>query len=111
MGQRVLIISQGSDGYEIAIADYYSLRRFTLHPALSWGLEPQNALMQKVTDERMAEILLTASLIWPIRVDDWMLGVLAPLVDDPACRADPTRYFLMRDGETPSRYRCVPRGT
>jgi hypothetical protein len=116
---RVQLIAQGTDGLEAINAHYRRLgtRRgsppfaFALANNHSFGENRENVWMSAGGADTVRAEITRADVIWPVIVDDWMLGVLAPLVDDPACRADPTRYFLMRDGETPSRYRCVPRGT
>lgn len=108
LGAKVLQISQGGDGYEFVIGRYYGIGRYTLEPAWSWGPAPTDAWMQKTTADDMAALVLSASLVWPLRVDGWMTGVLAPLIADPDCRARITGYFLIPEGSGHS-LRCIPK--
>jgi hypothetical protein len=87
LGDKVLQISQGSDGYEGVIGRYYGLRRFTLEPEWSWGISPADAWMKASSEDEMTRALMAASLVWPIRIDSWMQGILDGLIHDTDCRS------------------------
>lgn len=106
--RRPLMLAQGSAGYETVIANYFGLGRFRLADMWSWGPEPANVWMLKAEPEQVRATLLAASVVWPVIVDPWMRDVLAGLIRDPACLADPTRYLLVPDPQA-GELACVPK--
>lgn len=108
LGRDVVQVVQGGQGYEYVIGQYYGLGRFRIRPHWSWGPEPTNVWMQETDAEQMKTRLLSASAVWPVAVDSWMRGILAPLVDEGECREHPERFFLVPNPPT-ERLSCLAR--
>ena len=105
-GRQVLQIKQGGDGYEFFIGRYYGLGHFNLVLSWSWGDPPINVWMRQSQPVEMKEALLSASLVWPVKIDGWMLSVLQDMVHSPECLANVTDYFLIPAPET-AELKCV----
>lgn len=101
---RVVIIAQGSTGYEYSIAHYLALSRargdrltlYRLMPGYSWGPAAQNRWMTPVAADRLAETFEQADIIWPFDIDDWMVSVLRRLVAEADCAGELSSAFLIR---------------
>jgi hypothetical protein len=95
LGRNVVQIAQGGDGYDFVIGRYYGLGHFKLAGSWSWGTAPVNLWMRGVPAHDMPGILLSASLVWPVRTDAWMMAVLRDLIRDPDCLAHPTEHLFI----------------
>ena len=112
---KVLLIVQGGTGFAVLVAKYHAaavsrtmpMYAYRLAWPASWGETKVTRFMQKTTVEGMLTILRRHRVIWPFILDDWMRDSLAKLTDDPACRARPGRYFLLRRGKEGTPYTCV----
>lgn len=111
----VAVIAQGDDGAWHNAAGFYSVNTsrqgpvqiYRHLPSWSWGETAINAWMQTTTADDMAAQFKATDIVWPLVVDDWMRSVLARLADTQACATNPTDYFLVRDADRPSGFRCV----
>jgi hypothetical protein len=113
--QSTRILYDGMGDLEWGVAQYYSvagvpggpLYRYRL--ADGWRLAPvkHDLWTTAMTAAEARAMLAGEDVIWPVRLDAWMTGLLAGLVDDAACRADPTRSFLLRRSDRAGRFACV----
>jgi len=114
----VLFISQGTSAGALGYAKYFSLgaQRKDGHPinmkfnGVSWTPNtPINTWQKKVTDDGMRLQMLSSDMIWPMKVDPWILSILASLVTDSACLENPLDKFYIRQDRqgTFSGFACI----
>jgi len=101
----VLFISQGTNAGALGYAKYFSLGAQDQdgHPinlqfqGVSWTPNtPVNVWQHKITAEEMRLQMLSSDMIWPMKVDPWILSILKPLVTEPACLENPLDKFFIR---------------
>lgn len=103
--REVLLLAQGSDGYHYVITWFFADDRYRISPQASWGETPRNAWMIKATPEEFRLRARSAAMVWPLELDEWIVAVLKPAMDNPRCLEDGANY-LVPDGET---FRCRPK--
>lgn len=100
---KLLILSQGLNSTVLRHAYFYSLSRipgkknpsFTIIPENSWAPFPKNTWQREANKSSFLRTLRTADVVWPMQVDNWLVTALKPVVNDPACLAKLTGYFLI----------------
>ena len=109
------VLGQGQTSDVRGYAEYFAKRAapgghaamFRVHPHLSWAPAPTNVWQARATSDVVIKELSTADILWPIRLDEWLLGVLRTLVDDAACLARLPDAALVRDtAAAEPRFRC-----
>lgn len=105
LAAEVRIVAQGDTGYRLVIANYHlwAATRVALKPPFSWAAAERD--IWTVTEDPI-ERMMRASLVWPLVLDDWMREILAARIDDPHCRADIGRYYLVPEPDA-GRFRCM----
>lgn len=99
LGQSVQMLVQDGNGYLRLKGFFHARRKFKVQTSSKFSPAGTDIWTRSIDDPRMAEILLSASLVWPVILDPWMRGVLAPLIEGPqACHEDPSRFFLVPTG-------------
>jgi len=92
---RLVVIDQGGDNDVLSYLDYFAMSAgpegvvaaVDLRRDVSFG-ETKATPWTRITmpDDLRAE-LAEADMIWPMRLDAWVLDVLRPLIAEPACQA------------------------
>lgn len=107
LGQQVRIIAQGSAGYPKLILSFFGEGRFTVTGAFSWGELPANTWMVKADAAGVLADLGSASLIWPVQVDAWMVDILRSHLDDPHCADNLEGHYMLSRPD--GRFSCFPK--
>jgi uncharacterized membrane protein len=106
---RVMMIAQGSTGFELMIAGYHALealrggpiRRFIVQGGHSFGPTSTNVWMAAAPPERIRSLAEQADILWSVKLDDYARDALAPIL--AAC---PGSSFVVRAGTA---WGCPPR--
>jgi len=102
---RVLLIAQNAENTPLVYALYFAIgltgpsgSPLRIHfDGVSWTAGPPvNVWQEKITPDRMRRKLLSNDLIWPLRVDPWILSILSPLTDNSACLDKPLAHYFVR---------------
>ena len=112
---RVALIAQGGSGFEFLFANYLSLKdRRTGHPiwyrmarGFSWGPAKSNIWMTAKSPDQLRAYFTAQDILWPHRVDDWIVGILRDLTGNARCARTATRHFLVPTGQADPVMRCV----
>jgi hypothetical protein len=112
---KVIVVSQGSDGFQRFLLRYYALgtmRGGPLHlydimPMHSWAPVSGNPWASIIKDPtEINSSLIKADIIWPRNIDKFIGPVLGNFVDSQVCANNILFYFLWRS-DPGMRYRCV----
>ncbi|MBL6929548.1 MAG: hypothetical protein ISR44_10285 [Rhodospirillales bacterium] len=111
------ILAQGRDKAAITYARYFSIntdgkgpnRLYRVHHHFSWHPTPANTWQQKATADQVAAQLGKSDIIWPIKLDPWLRGVLVGMIPDPECLASLPAKALIREkpGAATPQFRCI----
>lgn len=104
--KEVIFIDQGGQDFAPHIARYFGGGVLRVHPSASWGESPANTWMQRIPKSEMRELLSGASVVVPLRLDDWMTGILQEMAVDAACLSPPSGFLL--PDRNRATLRCVP---
>ncbi len=116
---RLIIVNQGGDGTPAIYADYFAIHRapggagfdraFETVGDVSWAPNRKDAFTAAKSAEEVAALLRSADVIWPMRVDDWIKGVLADLGVDGGCLVNlQTKVlFVSADGAEKRNFVCI----
>ncbi|MBI1318981.1 MAG: hypothetical protein GC168_08530 [Candidatus Hydrogenedens sp.] len=104
---RVGLIAQGRPGDEKPLVQYTALgrrrgdalARFTVDGQHSWARQSDHFVTVAATEAELRTALLTRDVIFPIVVDDWISGILVPLIRTPGCQGAVTGFFLFRTAD------------
>jgi hypothetical protein len=111
------VISQGGDNAVLSYARFFAMGyengrlspRFTVSNEMSWAPAKGNIWQTKASIEETVRKLSQADIIWPVKLDPWLMRALERLVPDPSCLAALPGKALIRDdtdGNIP-RFRCI----
>ena len=109
------LVAQGDDGYSHRVARYLSLgdkkdgnrRNYKISDEYSWGSVTENIWMHKITKKNLKSDLSKADIIWNHRTNDWIDGVISPLLVN--C-VDPAKWvFLIKDQDVGKEFDCYLR--
>lgn len=103
--KTVVFIDQGSQNFAPHIARYYGSGSLQVHSAASWGKESVNVWMQAMPPAEVKELFLSASVVVPLRLDEWMTSILEEMAVDAACLSPPSGFLL--PDRTLGSLRCV----
>jgi hypothetical protein len=107
---HVQVIEQGGENFAQQLAFYYALRDrqgLVIHPQSSWGASKDNTWRVVMGRGELIAKLAERDVLWPVKVDAWIAPAVADLVDDLPCRAEPVRFFLIRNHG--GGFDCVPK--
>lgn len=110
---RLIIVNQGGDGTPAIYADYFALRQapggvgidrtFETVADTSWAPSRKDPFTAAKGAHEMATLLRSADIIWPMRVDDWIMDILANLGVDKGCLATLRTKVLLVNGDRTGR--------
>ena len=111
------VICQGCDNAVLSYASFYALGykdgrmnpRFTVHGQTSWAPQPVNTWQAKADIDDVVEKLSKADIIWPLKIDDWLMSALARLVSDKSCLSAMPDKALVRSKTNGGsvQFRCI----
>lgn len=111
------LLSQEGDTAIIAYARFYAMDyrdgkltpRYFVTRQVSWAPEPVNVWQTKASIDDVILTLSKADILWPIKVDPWLMKALGHLVADPLClSALPDRALIREQGDGGAiRFRCI----
>jgi len=110
---KVSVISQGGNDVAINLASYFGIKtkrgggyfHYTPVGPFSWTPGTPKFATSVTDRSRLVEYWRTMDIIWPVNTDKWIREVLTDVVADPACAANPEKYFLFRS--TADKFECV----
>ena len=112
---RVALIAQGRSGFEFHVAHYWSLKDrrggqpiwYRMTGGYSWGPAKSNLWMIATSADKLRAHFAAQDILWPHRVDDWIVRILKELTGDAGCARDATRHFFVPTGQASPVMRCV----
>ncbi|MDG2033207.1 MAG: hypothetical protein P8J29_04655 [Rhodospirillales bacterium] len=109
----ISLIAQAGYHVEIELAQYFGIKSYRSEIPLyyrierpySWGKSRFSRFTTETSEPALQNWWRGYAVIWPVRTDEWTRRVLATLVDDTKCEADPEAYFLFNRGD--GTFECV----
>ncbi len=111
------IVSQGGDSAVISYARFFAMGyeesrispRFIVSNEFSWAPLKNNIWQTQGSLEGTVKKLFQADIIWPIKLDPWLMKGLGRLVPDPSCLAALPGKALIRDNTdiNAPQFRCI----
>lgn len=116
-GAATTLIDQNSSGLAANVARYYAITGvrgdppfvFRVRNGHSWGEDRANQWMTSTSHVTLRNRFLAQDVLWPVRLDDWVMPLIRELAADPACPPDFARVFLVRTRDRVVPFRCVAR--
>ena len=111
----LVVIDQGGDNDLFGYINYFAMEKgpkgvrsgVNLRTEVSWGAEKKTPWTHVRSPDSLRALLGEADIVWPMRLDDWMVEVLRPLVSDPKCLAVlPAQALVWGDDGV---LRCLPK--
>lgn len=94
----VLQIMQNGSGYEWVLGHYALIGQKRGDPVERLPLKPAWSWSTSLSNHDIRQQWLSARALWPLHLDGPARAILEPMIADPACRARPEDYFLVRNG-------------
>lgn len=114
---RLAVLGQGQDRDVLTYARFFGSRPhgrdfrviFDLYRDTSWAPRQENPWSTVQSSDELLQVFLGMDVLWPLRLDPWLRGVLAELVPDASCLDSLPRATLIRaKSETGrARFHCV----
>jgi hypothetical protein len=112
---RLAVLDQEQDADVLAYARFFALRRgpagpepiFEIYDQVSWAPAPRNTWQVRTSGDALAATLQTMDILWPIRVDPWLLSVLATMGVDNGCLSQLPAMALIRAPAEGGVFRCT----
>ncbi|GAB6053697.1 hypothetical protein JCM17960_25170 [Magnetospira thiophila] len=100
----VQIITQGSDGRELAALQYMrvpetrgdQLYLFYTAASHSWSPQPGNPFAPQATTQQITDAMLAADIVWPFRLDPWTGNIINKMTFDSQCMNHPQAFLMVK---------------